>query len=132
MDYKKAAFYIVVILIAIFWYRYNQSEQSARLIEFDRFATVYAGVTVMAELYRNEPELFFMARDSIYESYQYNADSVDAFRLSLEGEEEDWKYVWESIRVKIDSLVEFYKLNPVDHNLTDSTAILNYPDSTEN
>jgi hypothetical protein len=81
----------------------------------DRFVSVYSGTSVMSVLYRNEPERFYQARDSIFEEHRFNADSMEVLQEELEGEEENWSRVWSRIRHVTDSLIEYYRANPVEH-----------------
>lgn len=124
MDYRKIIIYIVIIAMAAgYWYwTGKKSEELARKSEV--FANVYAGTRVVGELYRNEPERFFRARDSIYAEYNFNADSVRIFQQLLEGDSEKWPDIWGRIRNLVDSLTTYYIENPIEHPIADSTDTL--------
>ena len=123
MDFRKIIFYLLIILAALGYWHKSGRDKQARMAEYDRFASVYAGTSVMAELYRNEPERFFAARDSIYALYKVSADSLNAFKAGFENREEDWSEIWKIIKDKSDSLITYYKEHPVAHNLPDSTDL---------
>ncbi|MEE9443670.1 MAG: hypothetical protein V3V99_13480 [candidate division Zixibacteria bacterium] len=125
MDYRKIIFYVVIILLAVgYWYTTkNKSEEIT--LKSELFAQVYAGTRVVGELYRNEPERFFRARDSIYAAHNFNADSVRFFQQSLENDSEKWPEIWGRIRNLTDSLTTYYIENPVIHPTVDSTDTLN-------
>lgn len=115
MDYKKIIVYLIIILAAGgYWYKTDRDEKN-RAEATDRFVHVYSAASVLAELYRNEPERFIQARDSLYNVYDFNADSIEAFRLTFENREEDWTEVWNSVRRVTDSLIDHFKANPIEH-----------------
>ncbi|MCP4568250.1 MAG: hypothetical protein GY841_11795 [FCB group bacterium] len=120
MDYRKIIFYLIVILAIIGWRYKTGRDEAARLAALDHFGSVYAGTVVVAELYRNEPQRFYDARDSIYAFYETNADSIAAFQASFEDREEEWSQVWNDIKIKTDSLIAYFKENPVKHDPPDS------------
>jgi hypothetical protein len=123
MDYKKLAVYLLIVLIIFgFWYQHNRATHR-RLEEYHRFASAYAGAAVMAELYRNEPERFQHARDSIYRVYNFTPTSIDQFQQSLKDHEEDWGLIWDAVRLKTDSLAKYYIAHPIMHPLPDSASI---------
>jgi len=118
--YKKLIILVLIVVIGLgFWYGRRQSEKN-RYRRYDSLAHVYAETSVMAELYRNEPQLFYAARDSLYRLYDFNPESIMALRNSLANREEDYSYVWQVIKRKTDSLVEYYKAHPIEHTLPDS------------
>ena len=122
MDYKKIAAYLVIILMALgYWYKTGLDEKR-RQETYDRFAAVYASTTVLAEVYRTDSTKFFAARDSILTLYQVDSAWMDQFRQSLAGKEEEWSGVWEIIKRKSDSLIEYYKAHPRDSTAVDSVA----------
>lgn len=96
----------------------------------ERFTSVYAETVVMAELYRNEPDIFFKKRDSIFHVYGVDSAWVYGFRQELETQEEKWSPLWNKIKIKVDSLVEYYKENPVTHREADTSDI--FPHIEEN
>ncbi len=115
MDYRKFFIYLVIILaVAGYWYKTDRDEK-IRAEASLKFADVYAATTVIAELYRNEPERFTRARDSIYEVYRFNADSIRAFEKTFEDREEEWTSIWSTIRNKADSLIGYFQDNPIEH-----------------
>jgi len=136
LDYKKIIIYLVILLAALgYWYKVFQDEKRG-LEQTDRFASVYAGTAVMAELYRNEPDRFFRARDSIYNLYKIDSMWINEFRRSHQDREEDWSLVWDAVKRKTDSLVEYYKLNPVKHDTTkvleiDSSVVISDTSGTK-
>lgn len=87
------------------------------------FVSVYSSLAVLAELYRNEPELFMQARDSVYAVYGYTDDSLENFRKALEGDEDKWPAIWSRARTVGDSLIEYYKENPVEHPKPDTAGV---------
>ncbi|MFH1699817.1 MAG: hypothetical protein ABIE07_04440 [Candidatus Zixiibacteriota bacterium] len=91
------------------------------MLKSEIFAQVYAGTRVIGELYRNEPDRFFRARDSIYGTYSFNEDSVRLFQISLENDSEKWPEIWGRIRNIVDSLTTYFIENPVTHPTADST-----------
>lgn len=128
MDYRKIIIYILIIVVAAgYWYKRKQDDKS-RAEAYDRFASIYAATAVLAELYRNEPERLIRARDSLYECYGMAADSLEAFKRSLEGNEEEWSLIWAAVKRKTDSLIEYYTAHPIEHGadsaktVKDSTA----------
>lgn len=115
MDYKKIILYLIIILAALgYWYKTGHDEEKQAELS-DQFVNVYAATSVMAELYRNEPERFMQARDSIYKVYDFDADSIESFKQTFEDREEEWTHIWTIIRSKTDSLIEYFKANPVEH-----------------
>ena len=128
MDYKKIIVYLIIILAAAgFWYKTERDEKN-RAEAADKFTHVYAATSFLAELYRNEPERFIQARDSVYDVYNFNADSIEDFRTTFENREEDWNEVWISIRRVTDSLINHFKANPIGHPEKDPADTVN--DST--
>ncbi|MCK5127428.1 MAG: hypothetical protein KAR42_14325 [candidate division Zixibacteria bacterium] len=124
MDYRKIFLYIVIIIaIAGFWYK-SQLDEEVIAKSGDKFIQVYSSLAVLAELYRNEPDRYYQARDSVYSLYQFDGDSVTVFRETLEGTEDRWPDIWSKIRGRSDSLIEYFKSNPVDHPQPDSTDSL--------
>lgn len=115
MDYRKIFLYFVIILIAAGWWYKGKRDEARYNDRIDRFVSAYAGTSVMSALFRNEPDRFYQARDSIFNQYQFTADSMEAFQETLEGEEEQWSQIWSRIKNKTDSLIEYYKVNPVEH-----------------
>ena len=81
----------------------------------DRFASLYAGTAVVAELYRNEPERFVRARDSLYRLYDFTPQAVELLKQKWQGREEDWYPIWVAIKRKTDSLTQYFKAHPVGH-----------------
>ena len=81
----------------------------------DRFASLYAGTAVVAELYRNEPKRFVRARDSLYRLYDFTPQAVDLLKQKWQGREEEWYLIWVAIKRKTDSLTQYYKDHPVSH-----------------
>ncbi len=127
MDYRKIILYLIIILAAFgYWYKLKHDEKKAA-DEVIKFADVYAATSVMADLYRNEPGKFMQARDSIFKVYDYNEDSVRAFKDIYEGKEEQWTLVWNVIRTKTDSLIAYFKTHPVEHT---PDSLINTADST--
>lgn len=122
MDYKKLGIYALIILAALgYWYK-TRLDADRRLVLYDRFATVYAGVAVVAELYRNEPAKFLLARDSVYRANRFGPDSLEIVTKLLQGREKEWDPVWELVRVKTDSLSKYFITHPVIHAPADSTG----------
>ncbi len=130
MDYRKLIIYCIVILVgAGIWFRHKW-DQKRQLAESDRFAEVYAATTVMAELYRNEPEKYFAARDSIMAAHGVDSAWVFDFRDKFKGDEEKWKGIWDHINTITDSLIEYYKLHPIVHDTSGTVdTVTNAPDS---
>ena len=117
MDYRKIFIYLVIILAALgYWYKTNRNSQN-KADAAEKFASVYAATSVMAELYRNELGRFIKARDSIFSEYNFNLDSIAAFKESFGDREEDWNPIWNTVKIKTDSLIEYFKNNPVEHDL---------------
>ncbi|MDD4050630.1 MAG: hypothetical protein PHR28_01860 [candidate division Zixibacteria bacterium] len=124
MNYKKLAVYLLIVLVIFgIWYK-NTRDTKRRLHEYARFANAYAGAAVVAELYRNEPDRFLRARDSVYKIYDFTAASIDQFQQSLKNREEDWSLVWDAVRLKTDSLAKYYVAHPVTHPIPDSLSII--------
>jgi hypothetical protein len=118
LDYKKLILYFIIIVVAVgIWFR-NGLIEKRRLSDAERFAEVYAGTAVMAELYRNEPKEFFAARDSILSVHGVDSSWVRHFQNKFEGHEERWIAVWSRINAITDSLIEYYKEHPVTHDTT--------------
>jgi hypothetical protein len=121
LDYKKIFIYLIIIVAALgYWYKSGQDEKK-RAERGLKFASVYSATAVMAELYRNEPDRFTRARDSIYTFFEFNADSIQDYKESFDGREEEWNRIWTVIRSKTDSLIDYFKANPVEHQ-SDSTG----------
>jgi hypothetical protein len=122
LDYKKIIVYLIIILAAAgYWYKTERDEKN-RAEATDKFTHVYAATAVFAELYRNEPERFMQARDSIYEVYSFDADSINAFRITFDNKEEEWTQVWISIRRITDSLVDYFRADPIEHPEIDTAG----------
>lgn len=109
---------IVVICVGYGYYR-QQSERN-RQRQYDRLAQVYAEISVIAELHRNEPQLFYPARDSLYRLHGFSPESVAVLKNSLMNREEDWSYIWQVVKHKTDSLTEYYRAHPIEHSMPDS------------
>lgn len=131
MNYKKLAVYLLIVLVVFgAWFKKNR-DAARRVEEYGRFAEAYAGTVVVAELYRNEPDRFVRARDSIYQLYEFTPASIAQFQESLRGREEDWRMVWDAVHAKTDSLVKYYLAHPVIHEIPDSLgAVLPVPTPT--
>lgn len=130
MDYKKIIIYIIVILVGVgIWFK-RERDEKRQLADSERFAEVYAATTVMAELYRNEPQKFFAARDSILAAHGVDSAWVFDFRNKFEKNEEKWTGTWSRINAITDSLIAYYREHPIIHD-TSSTAdtMTNPPDS---
>ena len=109
MDYRKIILYLLIaIIIAALWIKSSIEEKESG-DKTEVFASVYAGTAFAAELYRNEPDRFFQARDSIFKLY--GVDSAWGYELKgqLSEKDEEWDPVWAIINNKVDSLVENYK-----------------------
>ena len=120
MNFKKIIIYAVLILAAIgYWYMRKDSRKE-KIALYDRFATLYAETSVLAELYRNEPDKYIEARDSIYHLYGLNAESAESLKASLERDDADWGYIWAAVNRKTDTLVRYYLTHPVTHAAPDS------------
>ena len=104
-----------------YWYKTGLDEKR-RQETYDRFAAVYASTSVLAEVYRTDSTKFFAARDSVLTLYHVDSAWMDQFRQSLAGKEEEWSGVWEIIKRKSDSLIEYYKAHPRDSTAVDSVA----------
>ncbi len=129
MDYKKITLYTIIILVGIgVWYK-SKLDEGKREEEIERFAHVYASTTVMAELYRNEPEKFFVARDSILNEYDVDTVWLNRFQSSFDSREENWTMVFIRIQNIADSLVEYFKENPIEHDKVETGDSLKAPDS---
>ena len=113
MDYRKIILYLILILAALgFWHK-SRHDDKKQADKAERFASVYAGTSVMAELLRHDPQRFFRARDSICNVHNFNADSIEAFRLTFENREEEWNDIWLIIKIKTDSLIAHFRANPI-------------------
>jgi len=123
LDYKKIIIYLIIILAASGYWLKNRLDKQYREDTATKFAHVYAGTAVMKELYRHDPESFYHARDSIYREYDFNADSIEKYRKSFEGREEEWTPIWIHIRHLTDSLVDYFKANPLEPIPTDSSNV---------
>jgi len=122
LDYRKIILYLIIIL-AVLGYLYKSKQNEKNQAEkAERFAAVYAATSVMAELFRHEPERFMQARDSIYNAYNFDADSVEAFRQTFENREGEWNDIWLIVKIKTDSLIAHFRANPVIHD-TDTVNI---------
>jgi hypothetical protein len=104
-------------------------DQKHRQEEAERFAHVYASTMVLAELYRNEPDKYFEARDSILADHDIDIAWMDRFRRSFEGREEKWAWVFVRIDNITDSLIEYFKEHPVDRDTTAATVPSEVTDS---
>lgn len=126
MDYKKIIIYIIIVLLGVgVWFK-RERDQKRQLSDSERFAEVYAATTVMAELYRNEPEKFLAARDSILAAHSVDSAWVSDFRNKFEKNEEKWTGIWNRIEGITDSLIAYYKEHPIIHDTsatTDTSAI---------
>ncbi len=113
MDYKKILIYLIlIVLLAGLWLR-SETSQKEFIKKADVFTSVYASSAVLAELYRNRPEHYYMTRDSIYRENGVDSVWMFDFARRLEGREENWDRIWDEIYRKVDSLATFYKTNPV-------------------
>ncbi len=116
MDYKKLIIYLIVILMGVgVWFKRDRDEKRQLAVD-ERFAEVYAATTVMAELYRNEPERYFAARDSILTAHDVDSAWVFDFQSRYKDKEEKWTPIWARIQMITDSLIEYYKDHPVVHD----------------
>jgi len=116
LDYKKLIIYLIVILVgAGIWFR-NDRNKKRQAAEAERFAEVYAGTTVMAELFRNDAAKYFDARDSILATHDVDSAWVFEFKNRFAGDEEKWTGIWNRIEAITDSLIEYYKDHPVAHD----------------
>lgn len=129
MDYRKIIIYLIIIALGLgYWYKMKRDDADFQN-QADTFVSVYSSLSVLAELYRNEPERYDRARDSVYLEYGYTADSMEHFRENLEGDEDLWPPIWSRIRNAGDSLIEYYKENPVEHPKPDTAAVVDSTDS---
>lgn len=124
LNWKKIIIYIAIIVVAVGLYFKNERDVANLTAGFDKYGSFYAELSVAAELYRNEQDQFFAVRDSLFLKYKLNADSIDSFKKSLEGREEDWQKVWILAKNKTDSLVAYFKEHPVEHGGADTVLTL--------
>ena len=120
MNYKKIIIYLIIIALPGGYWFWTTTKQADKSITYKKFAEVYAGTAVMAELFRNKPDQFFQARDSIYLLHNFNADSIELLRQSLTGREEEWSIIWGRIEAKTDSLTKYFRANPIIDTIQDS------------
>jgi len=122
LDYRKIIAYLIIILAVLgYLYKTKQGEKN-RAERAEKFANVYSGTSLMAELYRNDEAKFIEARDSIYQVYNFNADSVEAFRNTFRDREEEWNEIWIMVDNKTDSLIAHFRANQIDRG-SDSANI---------
>lgn len=120
MDYKKIAIYALIILAGFgYWYK-TRLDDTRNAENGDRFASVYAATTVMAQVHRTDSAGFFSARDSIYSVYDVDSIWINDFSQSMENNEEQWTAIWIMIKNKTDSLIEYYRANPAHRPEADS------------
>jgi len=113
LDYRKIILYLLIVVVAGGLWLKSSSEKRSRQGQAELFSTVYAETVVMAELFRNEPDIFFLKRDSIFQVYGVDSAWLYDFRNEMETEEEKWSSIWNNVKIKVDSLTEFYKRHPI-------------------
>ncbi len=119
LNWKKIIVYLAIIAVAVGLYYKNKQDANEQTAKFDKIGSFYAELSVAAELFRNEPERFYTARDSLFFKYNLTADSITAFKKLLAGREEKWQTVWLLAKNKTDSLVAYFKEHPVEHDTVD-------------
>ncbi|MEW5923297.1 MAG: hypothetical protein AB1746_04850 [Candidatus Zixiibacteriota bacterium] len=116
---------IVVVLIAagVLGFFYIRDRRAAeKKAEYYRFAGAIAETSVAAELYRNHPDSFLIARDSILKGYALTLEDIAAFRARLDKDGLQWEKVWNLVDSINDSLVKIQleRLKTVKDTTSDS------------
>ncbi len=122
MDYKKIAIYALIILAGFgYWYK-TRLDDTRKAENEDRFASVYAATSFMAQVHRADSAGYFSARDSIYRVYDVDSSWINDFAQSMENKEDQWTAIWIMIKHKTDSLIEYYRANPALPPAVDSAT----------
>jgi hypothetical protein len=122
LDYKKIAIYALIILAGFgYWYK-TRLDDTRKSENEDRFASVYAATSFMAQVHRADSAGYFPARDSIYRVYDVDSSWINDFVQSMENKEDQWTAIWIMIKHKTDSLIEYYRANPAPPPVVDSAT----------
>lgn len=107
MRIYRVIFVLALLSIVYFGGRYYfSSQEENRLREYKKYASLISEISLAVEIYRNEPDSFLIARDSIMNHYGLTIDSIDAFRARLSEDNKEWAKVWEIVQTVTDSLVD--------------------------
>lgn len=96
---------VVVGLIIGGYFFIDDRIEAAREEEYRKFGGLIAEVSIAAELYRNNQDSFFVARDSILKQYGLTEDDLSRFREKLTNDRKAWLRVFEEASEATDSLV---------------------------
>ena len=96
---------LVLILAGYLYYTDWRNDQQSK--EFARYAGAIAETSVAAELYRNNQDSFFIARDSILNKYALSRDDLLRFKNKYKGKEYEWAVFWDKVVLISDSLVAY-------------------------
>lgn len=93
--------------------------------EYKNIALVIAETSIIAELYRNDSDLFLRVRDSIFKRRNITISELNAFKEKMKDNHQDWEVIWDYVSFYTDSLVNDRQNNIRTNlsNTTDSTDI---------
>jgi hypothetical protein len=100
---------LVLVIAVYFGYRYFTDKRTAVIdAEQYKMAALISDISFAAEIYRNHQDSFFLARDSILESYGMTIDSIYAYKERLIDKDGQWAEIWDKVANITDSLVDDY------------------------
>ena len=126
MSFWRVLIALVVITAGVLGFFYIRDQEAAKKeAEYHRFAGAIAETSIAAELYRNHPDSFLVARDSILRDYAMTMEDIAAFRARLEKNDLEWEKVWDLVDSINDSLVkiQFERLNALKDSASDSSKV---------
>ncbi len=98
---------IVLITIIIFGYIFVRDKiVEHKLDSYSQYAGVIAETSIAATLYRNSPDSFMVARDSILKKYDLTMENIDNFREKMQKKPDDWRIVFDMVAYLADSLID--------------------------
>lgn len=124
MSFWRILIALVLIAAGVLGFFYIRDRAAAKKeAEYHRFAGAVAETSIAAELYRNHPDSFLVARDSILKGYAMTLEDIAAFRVRLEKNDLEWEKVWDLVDSINDSLVkiQFERLNTLKDTVSDSS-----------
>jgi len=109
LNYGRIILVLAVMGIGVLLYFYiSDYRREARRAEYLKYAGVIAETSVASEIYRNHPDSFFVARDSILKKYALTVDDLEEFKAKYKNDEPRWAEFWVYLDSLTDSLIHLY------------------------
>ncbi|MCX8010100.1 MAG: DUF4296 domain-containing protein [Ignavibacteria bacterium] len=78
--------------------------ENQKIIEEEQFVEVYAKLTLIKELYRDDQAQFFKEREKIFNEYKIDKQKLDATFNYYNEDPERWKLFYEKVINYLDKL----------------------------